>query len=455
MPGPSPIDDVKNAQPAAVSLGDTVTQVLEDILVPPLAAAHQRHKSVAAYLKDITSAHTVLGSIIELGAQLLTELMTVLAGGRKDSAEACAVLAETTLSEFLGADIHIPRFSGRKDTNVAAQAAASIGKALYDRLGSEFGVPASGTVGPGEKAAQLFSGYAVNFSVQNSVIGILADMLSLHELDQVRDIGEDVARSLGLGRLQRLAMGTLLTQAIQKPYTRELATKMRPDRIGVTEVIHAMNAGIIDATTMTNRLAELGYPDEDIKLAAHFNSGTNSASDIVTLLRFGELTEDAAVQLLRDNGWDAAHATNALHAILDTRADNEIDAYIAKLAALLNAKQIDEPTFDSLTQSLPRTPAELGWKKATAMLQWKYPTKQLTWTEIVTAFENGIIDVDYVQSWLDQEGYGPEEQIVKFYLLAIKESAFADKAAAAAAKAAKVAATTTTTVTTPPPAPAT
>ena len=381
----------------------------------------------------------LIAILVPIGVPLITLFMQQLLDIRKDTPQAQLELSAASLSEFLGVEIDPSLLAPGGGVANSLDVARKLGDALYTRLYTEFGIHMPSGPGPGERAARAFSGFAVNFGTQNAMISTLADAISFHELEQFRELGVETARNLGMGRLQRMALGTLMQNVIQKPYNRELQAKLTPDRMDAATVVHSWNAGFITTDVMQSRLQDMGFPPEDIAGIVRFNSGKNAIGAIATALRYGEITRDKALQLLTETGIDNAHATLELNAVFDARADNEIDLYLTALADMLTKGIISETDWDTFVKGLPRTDAELGWKKQTALLKVKYKLKSklLTWAQVTTAFENGIVDVDYVVSWLDTNGYSDDDQTNMLLLLAVATSKFADKAAAAAAKANK------------------
>jgi len=81
------------------------------------------------------------------------------------------------------------------------------------------------TTGPGAKAAQTFAGYGVNFGVQNGILALIGSLVPETRLDEVREMGVEVAQNLGLGRLMRVALRPLVQTLIATPYTHELNTR--------------------------------------------------------------------------------------------------------------------------------------------------------------------------------------------------------------------------------------
>ena len=449
----TPADDLSNALPAAKAMAKLVHDLNRD-----LGQSEKEANSSGAYAATrFMHFNSMIGSVVTFLVRLATPLILFFLDQittlRSDCADSFGKIGADVLSELLGTPITVAQINPGSGGAANVAVSKALGSAIYTQLLSEFGPGQPLQPGDGERAAQIFTGYGVNFAVQNAIIGTLMDAGSMHLLQQFREIGVDVARGLGLGRLQRLALGTLLTQVIQKPYTADLAQKYRPDRMSEQQYVHAMNRGGIAESRVRAELARKGYLDEDIEQLLIELETDNTAAQLEGLVRWKLLSQDDVTKQLVRQGMTPAVAQQQVQAIWTLRADGEVSNYANKLATLYAGRQMDEDTYDKLMSPLPLTDDEKHYRKLAAGLTYDYPTHELTWTEIVTAFENGIIDVDYVKQWLQDEGYGLNELIIKLYLLAVKESAFADKQAAAAAKAAKL--KTQAAATSPVTAPAT
>lgn len=434
----SPIDELQNASPGAKNMAKLVHDINVDLGMSDLEANKTGAQAATTYM----NLQSMLGSVVSFGTQAATPVLLAflqaIATIREQLSPVMAPIAATVLSEFLGTPIDVSLTNVGTGGAENLRVSKAIGEAIYTQLLTEFGPGQPIQPGDGERAAKIFSGYSVNFAIQNAILGTIMDGASLHVLEQFRDIGVDVARGLGLGRLQRLALGTLLTQVMQKPYTADLAAKYRPDRLSDLQYVHAFNRGGISSDQVRTELQRKGYRDPDIEQLIIELETDNTATELEGLVRWGKLTQDEATAQLVRQGMTPTVAAKQIQALWTLRADGEVSTYANALGVLLASGQMDPDIYSSLMAPLPLTDDEKYYRKLAAGLKLEFRAKQLTWTEVVTAFENGVIDVDYVQQWLQQAGYGPDEQIIKFYLLAIKEATFADKQAAAQAKADKL-----------------
>ena len=391
---------------------------------------------VGVFIYSIVSVFLAL--VLPIAVPLITLLMGAILQVRKDTVPAQAELSAAALSEFLGTDIDASHMATGKGADNAVVVARQLGDALYTRLYTEFGLGGTGAPGPGEKAARTFSGFAVNFATQNAMISTLADALSFHELEQFRELGVEVARNLGLGRMQRMALGTLLDNVIRKPYTRELQAKLRPMRMSPVEYVHAHNRGDISEDELKAALGAHGYPDTEIEYLLHEYTDKLTVGELVTLLRYGDITEDQALKTLSAQGMDAPTAALRLKAAQRVQLNDNVKAYLSKWNDLVRNRVITTTDWNATVDTLPFFDEEKRWEAKTNSLYLEYYPKQLTWTQVITAFEQGIVDVNYVEDWLTQKGYSPEDVTDMELLLAVKFDAFqaaADKKKKAATPA--------------------
>jgi hypothetical protein len=115
-----------------------------------------------------------------------------------------------------------------------------------------------------------------------------------------------------------------------------------------------------------------------------------------------------------------------------------VKAYLSKWNDLVRNRVITTTDWNATVDTLPFFDEEKRWEAKTNSLYLEYYPKQLTWTQVITAFEQGIVDVNYVEDWLTQKGYSPEDVTDMELLLAVKFDAFqaaADKKKKAATPA--------------------
>ena len=452
-----------------------------------LAAADLRKNLMAGG----TTLGWAAGLLVKLGTTLIVKFLSLISKFRAENQEAFAEISKEALSEMFGADFsEVPiNLSQGKDASIAA--AQQIGNIVHKRLIDEFGGLTPVSDEAGAQNARAFSGFAINFGVQNATIGMLCDAVSSHYLEQFRHIGEESARNLGIGRLQRLALSPLLQTMIAKPYQRYLNTQVRPEILGAGELVKAYYRGGMTRDELSTQLARHGYTEVDIQHLIEDHTPRLSVGDLEMLVRWGEMDEQAAVAHLVASGIPQDTAQLQINSAQYSRRDSIEQETLAILKRQFQHRFIDLPTFTSGVDRLHLSDEEkaalhdqvgnwleTGWKRpswAEAIKAYHHGACDLTylqnwlnnegfdeedskimlamatqeykrppWDEVKKAYEAGQVTMDYVEKWLTDHGYNMEDAQVETYNLLDEQATKVAKAKAAAAKAAAAASSTTT-----------
>jgi len=320
------------------------------------------------------------------------------------------------LNEFLGtaftaSDIAPIGGSGGEagDPTVQMQARSlAMGKAVLNRLTQEFGGGAPHVAGPGEKAAQTFAGYGVNFGVQNGILGLIGGMCPIAHVDEIREMGEEVAQNLGLGRLMRVALRPLVQALIATPYTREMNARYTPNIPSEAALIKAYIANRLEQDQTQQWMYQLGYNDTFIdELIAQATPRLKAEEqNILSALKSGP----ADAQSYEDNavGMDPALIAARQLVLGYKRTAPLRDRVLTELLTLLRGGFITTDKFDGVLQNLglPEDEQTL-WQEAAAVFVGQYH-KRPNQAEMLFLYESSqITDVD-VSDWCEKEGYSAE-----------------------------------------------
>jgi hypothetical protein len=365
-----------------------------------------------------------------LGTPLVTFFLRILTKLRTDTVPEQLELSASVLSEFLATEISPEQMKPGKGADATIAAANQIGGALLDRLEKEFTGGASVTPDSGAAAARTFSGYAVNFAVQNTTISTLADAISFHMLEQFRELGVEVAQNLGLGRLVRSALRPLVDTTIGKPYTRQLNAKYRQDLMGDSNIVRAMQRGHKDITQAEQELAWKGYTDADIRDLILEYTPHLTESEVFTLMRFGELSETEAIAELVAQGIPEITARRRLRAKVLNNVDSLESTYADTLEGKYTNGFIDGDTFRVLLERLHISPEEKQVRRDRAGLILDAGQRRATIAEMQQMLNEGIVTTEDVTDWLDKQNYATADQLPLLYLFLSKfDAAQASKAA--------------------------
>lgn len=394
----------------------------------------------------------VIAVLVRLGAFFATNVLTGIDAAKKDNADQFNQVIAASLSEFLGVDIAASDLPSGAGPQGASDRNAAIGGKLQELLAAQFGGLREIAPADGATNAKVFTGFALNYAISASFIGILAEAESLGFLKNFKDLGEDTASALGLGRMTRLALQPLIRNMIQQPYDLFLRSQTRPDRLTEQQYIHGFHHGDFDETFLRAKLAEKGYPEAEInrlilELTTHL-----AEADIERLIRYGDLSQDDGVAELNVQGIPSVTAQRLIRATEISRADSIVSSYVNKIESQYINGFIDETTFMDLLDRVPWSDEEKQRERDFVGVTLDAPQTTLTFTQVKAGIVGGILDLDYLDQWSLNQGYSDTDQLyLEFDVLqalnqqATKDQIAAAKAARAAAKAgAKVAAPTIT-----------
>lgn len=353
--------------------------------------------------------------LLGIGQFFATTVMRTVAAARTSHAEDFNAVVAAALSESLGTEISPDDIPSGKGTGASNQRNRAVGNKVHDVLTSMMGGLREIQPQDGADNARSFTGFGLNFAISNAFIGILGELTSIGLADNFRELGEDAEQALSLGRLQRLALQPLIRNMIQQPYDLYLRNKTRPDRLSDQQYVHGFHHGDFDETFLRAKLAEKGYPDAEIdrlilELTTHL-----AEADILRLIRYGDITQDEGVKELNVQGIPEVTAQRLLRATEISRADNIVSSYVNLIEKQFLSGFIDQSTFQSLLNQVPWTEEEKNREVKFVGQTLEYPQTTLTFTQVKAGIVGGILDFDYLDQWLLNQGYSDEDQLYLEY----------------------------------------
>ena len=178
----------------------------------------------------------------ELANPILTTLFATLDQVRKATTSGTGAATAAILNEFLGTDFDSSTIAPAQGGDEVLARALSVGKAVLGRLEQEFSQGRGGSGTPGGDAAATFAGYGVNFGIQNAIVCLIASLFPWGHLDEIKELGVEVAQNLGLGRLMRVALRPLIQTLIATPYQQELNVKYSPNLLALPQLAKAWSS---------------------------------------------------------------------------------------------------------------------------------------------------------------------------------------------------------------------
>lgn len=368
-----------------------------------------------------------------------------------------ASFSVAVINELLGTDFNVSHLPQGEDVGSHLARAEEIGLLFHRQILTEFlqstGIsldPSTSTfseptaaTGAGEKitpmsgvrAAARFSGLAINFGTATGIIATLGGLAPFVHLDEIREIGEEVAKNLGLGRLQRLALAPLVQILLAEPYKWFINEVARPTQFGLGEVVNPFSGSVMKPELIWKDLARAGYSDDKIDAVLELHRKKSNEADLLTLFEGAQLPYQGLLNGLKRLGYDDPdQVTKAEADHLRAQRPFYDELRSAAIAAYADG-HIQRAELESVVGSLPLSQEEKQIILTAADYKKKVPTKHLTFAELQNAFQVAIIDLNEFLAQLATLGYSDDDQSVLLLLTLDKLNKAAAKNAAAAARA--------------------
>lgn len=370
------------------------------------------------------------------------EVLDALDDIRKQLDSTMTKLAVDVLNELLGTDVQPGDLPSGVTFGDHLARADRVGGILHDTLSKEF--LATGEVSPdtGRAAARRFSGLMINFGTATGVIATLGGLVPEIHLDEVREIGEQVAQNLGLGRLGRQALRPLVKALIEEPYNWWINLRARPTQLGIGEVVNPFSGSVMPSELIHDSLAKLGYSDDKIKALIELHQKKLSEADYFTLFKWGLKTRDDLKAYLMKLGYSDEDSDLRIEADVVREEAARQDELIATAIDAFKFGNISRDELQQIVTNGPKLPGYVPLTMLVADYKRKVPHRSLSVAELANMLETDVISLDEFDTYLEALGFSADDtNNLRIYYL----QKFAKAAAAAAAKGTKAAGKTAKT----------
>ena len=354
--------------------------------------------------------------LIVIGLRLIQKFQGVNSSGFQE-------VLQQTVSDLVGVDLDESMFSGGMTPGGLHGPYVGAGQAFLKFMIDEMHSSASGTPAGGYVAATQWLGHAMGFAIRegNVETAISALPQSWRVLDGLRTYGVHMAQALGLGRLTHEALRSFMKILVADPLGQYLNSTYYPTLLSRDEILHYGRGGGELAAQAEQWLGWLGYSPKIVPTLYQFTQWKPSDTAVVAGNRIGALAVGDYNAYLVNRDVDPDEIETFADFATYGRAETHLNAAVANYITLLKNRWITKPQFEEQLQALGLSALEIKWAEQEIAPLWMYQTKELSESEITTAYEQGIVDQDYFVAWMQRWGYSAADQAVKLYLLLFKQ----------------------------------
>ena len=288
-------------------------------------------------------------------------------------------------------------------------------------------VPTGSQLNPaqGIKAAQAFMGFVLSFAVREGNTDFFADLIPLGYGQGFKDYATSMARSLGLGRMVRVALRPLFQQLIGVPLTWAMNAQFTPTLLTPQEAIQAFNAGDFQAADLNNELLLHGYNQQRSQAMVHLNGKGPRFASLLRLMKWANYpASSAAVYLGREGYTQDAIGLEIQASTFDLNDSLQHTALHTTLSHAL-AGIVDADTMQGVISAIQLSAQESAAVSAYVSAILNVPRKQASLGEWIEGIQHGVANVNDLQDFLQRSGYRPQDMalITSLALLKIKGTA--------------------------------
>jgi|SRR5579864_5398011 len=450
--------------PTTVNVGDVAQQEVDPsnfgmLFTQGAGMSGQIEKFCVAFWTMIVKGLTYLISLL---ADVLDELLSKLAefflAAQGQQNKGFYDLTAALITDLTGLDVNGDELFGDFQQRGRVAAMQAVGGQLVDALAGEFagtfqadaGGVFKGTRGDGigglpavplspeqgMNAARAFMGFVMSFAVREGNTDIFASLLPYGIGEGFKAYAEDFSKSLGLGRLARLALKPLFQNLVSIPMTWAFNKQYTPTLLGADQAVRAFNAGTFTADMLNEELSRHGFSVERRNALQAVHTKYPPESDLFLLELAGQIDPATHTQLLQRIGYDGDQSALLMKAE-QLHTERHLSIRLAEtLVHPLLVGLIDIGTYTAVLNKFTFTDKEKQDLTGFAVELLSHPRKRLTFAQLTTAFVDGIVAVDDVATYLHEEGYAENDIAVLLQLDLFKLKAAQAKAAAKKAKTA-------------------
>jgi hypothetical protein len=375
-----------------------------------------KHASAAGVQKTVVSSLTeahggIIGLVFEIAEELAIRAGQGIHKGEEIFLPIIAGFVAPIVSGLFGADVDERMFAHRLARGNGHDAAHSIVQGFMRAIEGNGG----NELAPGPEGAERIATAAVQASLESTFNAIVPELASDifgefgPRITELTKLPEHIISALGVGRLVRRAIGPLVTVCGTTPMEWHVHRKYRPTLLSPGAAVQQILRGQGKADEWKDDLRRQGY--SETRIDALLNQGRKffSPSDVRTFYSRGEWTGEQAEQHLRDQGYDADTAHDALRLEGLKRFEQLEGQEAAVLIGAYASRDIDRPTFLSMLDTAVSPASERALYAELADVRRAVNVRRLSLTQVETMVKSNVLNFRDYRAAAEREGYPPDD----------------------------------------------
>jgi hypothetical protein len=278
-----------------------------------------------------------------------------------------------------------------------------------------------GKPGAGEANAQAIMGTIINLHLSTWMVNIVSNLTGFGVLKWINSFDDALTSAISSRGFARLATRPYLTTFVTNPATRDL-NRRYPLTIGLpTQLLKRYIRGNMTQEELKAKMRELGYDDSVVEDWLLDSAKLLSTDAIVYLVNSGAWTESQAIDALAQQGYPKSLAPTVFYLARNSLVDSNMKSLANSLVTAFINHQIDNETLRYLLGKAAFTQDEVNAMVTRGAVLQEMPTR-LTKAEVRGVYQEGLVDLDYVLNFLQEEGYSDADaDLLALWYFTVKE----------------------------------
>lgn len=274
---------------------------------------------------------------------------------------------------------------------VVTELSEVVGASVYDSVMAM-------AIGGGEKLSpdmqeriRRFLGTTLMLTTVPKVAGTIAEVSSLGAIKTLGDVFRDAYFNLGLGFVTWQMTSPLIDAGIGQELRRQSNYIFRPTRFGWSELRDLYTMGLIDYNTLRQRLAELGYRDDDINAMVELAYKPLSEGTLIGMWLNNIIDDATCAQGLRTLGYAAVDIERIMRYNRQQKLDSQKDVLLSTARKAFKDGLIGETRLREILTGLNWSAEAIDLEIAVLKLDAQETERSLTTSELKAAFLSNVI----------------------------------------------------------------
>ncbi len=359
----------------------------------------------------------LIGGLIGVVGTVGAEFAKAIVNAEDIAEPAFRRLANTALKDITGIDANIDNRSGGRDGRSGA--ARNIGSGILAALTgiSGGGGTGGGTLAPSTKAAEDYLSFVVQMSLEGWLTGLMGEMMTLGQVENLGDLDDALANSLGLARTSRAVMRPFINTTVALPAQWQMNKLYRPELLSASLAVKLYNRKRWTKAQLMEELQRQGFSDDRIEALIQDAEQKPSLALVLKALQLEYVTAADVRTYLAETGYPEI-AANFIIEMQEVEAISDYQRELADAAAAaFVARRIQPGRFYQLLSDSGIPSRDMARVRELAELKRAINVKTLSESDAEEAAKRLLISVQQYRELLRDNGYNEDAIHVKELLL--------------------------------------